>query len=540
MWKKVLQLLVLVAFVMGSSYAMAAGRNPKDEVGPIEVSDAVYSDVSGNVGDLEGLAPDENEDREKREKPLRLVPPAALGVGIYAADQPPPNLSLSTTDGLSFLGIGYGFPNFTVQYAPPDTNGAVGATQYVQWVNTYFAVFNKTTKALAPGFPKPGNAIWQGFDPNGLGNRCATSNDGDPIVQYDKAANRWIMTQFSVSAAPYLQCVAVSQTNDATGVYNRYVFSYGTQFNDYPKLGVWPDGYYITYNMFNNGSTFAGAKACVFERDRMLTAGDTSARQACFQLSTSYGSLLPADLDGATPPPSGSPNYLVNFGSNSLRLWKFHVDWTTPTSSTLTGPATISVAPFVAACNGGGACIPQPNTGQKLDSLGDRLMYRLAYRNFGDHESLVVNHSVGIGPSKPKQITSVRWYELRNPSGIPTVYQQGTLNTSDGIHRWMGSIAMDKQGNIALGYSASSSSVRPSIRYTGRLANDALHTMQTEKIIQAGGGSQSNLTRWGDYSAMTVDPVDDCTFWYTNEYLQYSGRFNWSTWITSFKFPGCL
>jgi hypothetical protein len=274
------------------------------------------------------------------------------------------------------------------------------------------------------------------------------------------------------------------------------------------------------------------------DRTKML-AGDPTATQQCFQLSTSYGGLLPSDLDGTTAPPAGSPNFFMNFGANSLNLWKFHVDFANSANTTFTGPTKITVAAFNAACSGGGTCIPQPSTTNKLDSLADRLMFRLAYRNRGGVESLVVNHSVAVGTSK-NSVTSVRWYEIRTPNGTPTVYQQGTLSTSDGIHRWMGSIAMDKQGNIALGYSASSSSVKPSIRYTGRLATDALGTMQAENIIQAGGGSQTGaLHRWGDYSAMTVDPVDDCTFWYTNEYLKANGSFNWSTRIASFKFPGC-
>jgi hypothetical protein len=437
-----------------------------------------------------------------------------------------------TTAGLSFPGVGNGDYGFAPNAAPPDTNGAVGATQYVQWVNESFAVFDKATGARISG-PVAGNTLWAGF-----GGGCQTNNDGDPIVQYDKAAGRWIMTQFSVSTTPYLQCVAVSTTSDATGSYNRYSFSYGnTQFPDYPKLGVWPDGYYIAYNIFNNGQTFAGTKACALDRTSMLAG--TAASQVCFQLSTSYGGLLPSDLDGTTAPPAGAPNYFMNFGSNSLNLWKFHVDFSTPANSTFTGPTNIPVASFTTACSGGGTCIPQPSTNQKLDSLGDRLMYRLAYRNIGGHESLVVNHSVLVG-NRHNGINSVRWYEIRNPGGTPTVYQQGTLGTSDSLHRWMGSIAMDKTGDIALGYSASSGSVKPSIRYTGRLPTDALGTMQTENLVKAGGGSQlANLSRWGDYSAMTVDPVDDCTFWYTSEYLKANGTFNWSTWITSFKFPGC-
>jgi hypothetical protein len=435
---------------------------------------------------------------------------------------------------LNFAGVGQGDYGFSDQYAPPDTNGAVGATQYVQWVNTYFAVFNKSTGAIAAGFPKAGNSVWAGF-----GGGCQTNNDGDPIVQYDKAAQRWILTQFSVSTTPYLQCVAVSTTSDATGSYYRYAFSYGTtQFNDYPKLGVWSDGYYITYNIFNNGQTFAGSKACAFDRTKML-AGDPTATQQCFQLSSSFGGLLPSDLDGTTAPPAGSPNYFMNFGSNSLNLWKFHVDFATPANSTFTGPTNIPVAAFSAACSGGGTCIPQPNTNNKLDSLADRLMYRLAYRNRAGTESLVVNHTVKVSGNKRAEVDGVRWYEVRISNGTPSIFQQGTY-APDSTSRWMGSIAMDKFGNIALGYSASSSSVLPSIRYTGRLATDALGTMQAENIIQAGGGSQtSTLHRWGDYSAMTVDPVDDCTFWFTSEYLKSSGSFNWSTRIASFKFPGC-
>jgi hypothetical protein len=441
---------------------------------------------------------------------------------------------VAVTNGLNFAGVGDGDYGFSDQYAPPDTNGAVGATQYVQWVNVDLAVFDKATGSIVSGFPKPGNKIWEGF-----GGGCETNNDGDPIVQYDKLANRWILTQFSVSNTPYLQCVAVSKTSDATGEYYRYAFSYGnTQFPDYPKLGVWPDGYYISYNIFNNGSSFAGSKVCAFDRTKML-AGD-QATQQCFQLSTSYGGLLPSDLDGTTEPPAGSPNYFLNFGTNRLNLWKFHVDWANTANTTFTGPTNVPVAAFTPACSGGGACIPQPGTRQSLDSLADRLMYRLAYRNRGGTESLVVNHSVSVGSTKRNQVTSIRWYELRTPNGTPAVFQQGTLGASDGIHRWMGSIAMDKAGDIALGYSASSGTVKPSIRYTGRAASDTANTMQGENVLQAGSGSQlPNLSRWGDYSAMAVDPVDDCTFWFTSEYLKGNGTWNWSTRIGSFKFPGC-
>jgi len=491
-----------------------------------EVSAAVHHDVSRP---LREMAPTSPTAHRLTERPLRLV-------GSVGPDQPDGALQLTvgpavgTVAGLGFAGVGNGDYGFAPNAAPPDTNGAAGATQYVQWVNESFAVFDKATGALVHG-PTSGNTLWAGF-----GGGCETNNDGDPIVQYDKIANRWIFTQFSVSTAPYLQCVAVSTTSDALGTYNRYSFSYGNQFPDYPKLGVWPDGYYITYNIFNNGQTFAGSKLCVFDRVVMLVGG--TATQQCFQLSTSFGGVLPSDLDGATAPPAGSPNYLMNFGTNSLNLWRFHADFVTPANTTLTGPVNIPVQAFTPACSGG-ACIPQPNTRQKLDTLADRLMYRLAYRNFGTSESLVVNQSVKVSGNKRSQVDGIRWYEVTSPSGTPVIHQQGTYSP-DSTSRWMGSIAMDKAGDIAVGYSASSSSVFPSIRYTGRVPTDPLGTMQAENIIKAGGGSQlSNLSRWGDYSSMTVDPVDDCTFWYTTEYLKSSGTFNWSTWISNFKFPGC-
>ncbi len=434
---------------------------------------------------------------------------------------------------LNILGIGQGFTGpqgaFTVNSAPPDTNGAVGPNHYIQIVNSDFAIFNKTGTTLYG--PVPINTLWTGF-----GGGCQTNNDGDPIVVYDRIADRWVISQFSVSTTPYLQCVAVSQTADPTGAYNRYAFSYGTSFNDYPKMGVWPDAYYVTYNMFNgSGTAYLGAKICAFDRTRMLAA--QAATQQCFDTSTAFGGLLPSDLDGASLPPAGAPNYILSLGSaaDRLALWKFHVDWTTPANSTFLGPTTLAVAAFGEAC-GGGTCIPQSGTTQRLDSLADRLMYRLAYRNYGDHEALVTNHSVTAGAA-----VGVRWYEIRSPGTTPTIFQQGTY-APDANYRWMGSLAMDRDGDMALGFSVSSSTLHPEIRYTGRLSGDALGAMtQGESTIMAGPGSQtgSSLSRWGDYSAMQIDPSDDCTFWYTTEYLPANGAFNWSTRIASFKFPSC-
>jgi hypothetical protein len=424
--------------------------------------------------------------------------------------------------GLNIDGLGQGQYGFLLEYSPPDTNGAVGATQYVQWVNAEFAVFDKATGALVAG-PTEGNALWAGF-----GGGCETNNDGDPIVQYDKMANRWILTQFSITTLPYTQCVAVSTTSDATGTYNRYAFSFGNiDFADYPKLGVWSDAYYMSFNLFLNGNSFIGADACALDRNAML-AGN-AAKIVCFQQPSSVASLLPSDMDGTIPPTAGEPAFFMNFGKNVIQLWKFHVDFTTPANSTFTGPTVLPAAAFTARCLR--SCVAQPGTTQLLDALGDRPMYRLAYRQFPNGvESLVFNHSISTG---------VRWYEVRSPNGTPAVFQQGTFGP-DSNTRWMGSIAMDQSGDMALGYSVSSKSVYPSIYFTGRVAADAAGSMEGEQLIVSGSGSQTGgQSRWGDYSAMSVDPADDCTFWYSQEYIQSTGSFNWNTRISNFIFPNC-
>jgi hypothetical protein len=429
-------------------------------------------------------------------------------------------------------------PNARV--APPDTTGDVGPNHYVQWVNLRYAVYTLTRDGsnnitgfnLVSGFPKNGNVVWQGF-----GGRCESDNDGDPIVQYDQLADRWILTQFAVSATPYTQCVAVSTSGDPTGTYNRYAFSYSRSFNDYPKMGVWPDAYYITYNMFRNGQSFTGNTVCAFERAQMLVGG--AARQACVN-TTGGHSLEPSDLEGTTLPPAGSPNLLMSLTSTAVQFWRMSVNWAAGTG-TLTGPINVAgVAAFSRAC-GGGTCIPQPGTTNQLDSLADRLMYRLSYRKFTDHESLVINHSVTSGSG-----VGVRWYELRNATGQtlgsanPVLFQQGTFAPSNDF-RWMGSAAMDKTGGIAIGYNISnSSSIVPSIRYAYRGPADPLGTLGNETTINPGVGSQTGtLHRWGDYSTISVDPVDGCTMVFTTEYIPANGNFNWTTWIHSFKLSTC-
>ncbi|MFN2598973.1 MAG: hypothetical protein ABR563_17515 [Pyrinomonadaceae bacterium] len=525
--KKALASLLLTAFcAVGLLPTPARAQSPTGEENRATVIRPDREDVSPP---LREIAPKRHVSTNPEHELKRLPAQAAGGQDTLAATGTSTSAA-TTVSGLNFDGVGIG-GGYTPDAAPPDTNGAVGATQYVQWVNEDFAVYDKATGARIYG-PAAGNTLWSGF-----GGPCQSFNDGDPIAQYDKVANRWVMTQFAVSAQPYTQCIAVSDTPDATGTYHRYSFNYGRNFNDYPKLGVWPDGYYITYNMFRNGRSFIGSQVCAIDRAAILGQVVRPVTQQCVQLSSSFGGVLPADQDGLTTPPAGAPEVLLNFGTNSLNLWRYHVDWSNTANTKLTGPTNLPVAAFTRAC-GGGTCVPQVGTTQQLDSLADRLMYRLAYRNFGDHESLVVNHSVATSGSSG---SGVRWYELRSvTAGTPVVFQQGTF-APDTQYRWMGSMAMDKVGNIAVGYSRSSSTAQPSIYFTARNPADPAGTMSlAETTIVIGGGSQlPTLARWGDYSSLSVDPVDDCTMWYTTEYLKQNGTFNWSTRVGTFKITGC-
>jgi len=437
---------------------------------------------------------------------------------------------VNATEGTRFPGVG------ASGSAPPDTNMAVGPNHILQTVNSRYEIFNKSGAPIAGPFSL--SSLWS---PLGTGNGCATNNGGDVVAQYDKLANRFIVTQLGGLSAPFSECIAISQTADPTGAYWLYSFAYGTTLNDYPKFGVWPtttnSAYLATFNLFANGQTFTGGQLCAYDRTKMLV-GNPAAQAICFTIGND-GGYLPADLDGSTPPLDGTPGYFINYETlSSLRKYSLAPNFATPAASTLTAQTPdIPVASFAEACAPTYTCVPQSGTAQRLDSLGDRLMYRLAFRNFGDHEALVVNHSVTAGTS-----VGVRWYELRAPvstSGAFSLFQQGTF-APDTTYRWMGSAAMDGSGNIGVGYSASSSTLHPAIRFAGRVPGDPLGTLEAEASMIEGTGSQTGgLSRWGDYSAMRIDPADDCTFWYTNEYLQANGSFNWSSFFGSFKFNAC-
>ncbi len=419
----------------------------------------------------------------------------------------------------SFEGVGN-----LASVSPPDPNGDVGPNHYIQMVNVQFAIFDKSGTMLSG--PTEYNAL---FD--GAGGNCESDNAGDPIVLYDELADRWLLSQF---ASPTHMCVAISQTPDPTGSYYLYEFNVGS-FPDYFKFGVWPDGYYMSANE-NTYTAYA------FDRVKMLAG-----LPATFQKFTGQTNfLLPSDVDGATAPPAGSPNYFYTFKDNSyhggadrIEVFAFTVNWTTPANSTFALVSSLDVTPFTYTACGyfNFECIRQQGTTQRVDSLGEWPLFRFPYRNFGSYETLV--GVFGVGGGLGEEGSAQRWFELRKTGTAWALYQEGTYDPGDGHDRFNGSVAMDQSGNMALGFSVSSSTLYPSIRYTTRLASDPPGTMQTEAPLIAGGGSQTGSDRWGDYSSLSVDPADGCTFWYTDEYYQTSSSGGWKTRIGSFKLSEC-
>jgi hypothetical protein len=470
----------------------------------------------------------------ERPRPGRVLFGAAVAVKDLAEQDTYLAPPVSAKIGLNEEGIPNSANGTSLEGVPSDNNLAAGDTQVVETINTAWQVFDKTTGKSLFG-PQQISAIFTGM--SGLCGQGETFFWSDPVVMYDQIANRWIISQIGAdsSFSTGNECIAVSESSDATSKYHRYAFTFGTNvLNDYPKLAVWPDAYYASYNLFASGA-FTAADACAYDRAAMLKGAKT--KVVCFQNSSEFA-FLPSNLDGATMPPSGEPNFFVDLSTTtSLHLFRFHVDFAKPKNSKFTGPVSIPVQAFTLAC-GGGTCIPQPQTAQKLDSLGDRLMFRLAYRNFSDHESLVASHSV----QSSKAASGERWYEIRNPNGTPKVFQQGTV-THGGNALWMGSIAMDKVGDMALGFSESNaSSVHPSLSFTGRVPSDPRNTMEGVARIFTAKGSVTDRSRWGDYSSMVIDPTDDCTFWYVNQYMAKTSSGNhldFHTRLASLKFPTC-
>jgi len=460
------------------------------------------------------------------------------------------------TPALSFDGI----PNrtnaeiFNVFYLPSDTNGDVGPNHYVQAVNTLVRVYDKNGGALSPPFK-----MSDIFAP--LNTPCSQRNDGLAIVLYDTLADRWLLSQYCNAFPPFRQMIAVSQTGDPLGAYHIYEFVMpNIRLNDYAKFGVWTDGYYMSTDEFV-GSDYAGAGLFAFDREKILR-GDPAAGYIYFNIPSNSpirtGGLLPADLDGLTPPPPGAPNIFAGYtateygdAQDAIRLFNFHADFQNPDNSTFTERAEspIAVAAFDPTSPEGRADIAQPAPGEKLDSQSDRLMYRIAYRNFGTHDTLVFNQTVRSSPVNETYRAGVRVYEFRRnlPGAAPLapfqVYDQTTFGDNS-ISRWMAGAAQDHQGNIAFEYSIGNEQKNASAVYSGRLSTEPVGSFRQEETLIGATGVQTAFGfRWGNYTGMTVDPLDDCTFWMTNQYFsaesQIESPFSWLTRIGKFKFDEC-
>ncbi|MGH2729469.1 MAG: hypothetical protein ACRDJI_02550 [Actinomycetota bacterium] len=442
--------------------------------------------------------------------------------------------------------------------SPPDPNGDIGATQYVQAVNSIegslFSVFAKDGSLLDG--PKVMSDLWAD-----VGGGCENKAKGDPIIQYDQLAGRWLITQFAFEIdifgnvqGPYFECIWISSSSDALGDGTAYSFLIDAKFfPDFPKIGVWHDAYYASFHLFNKRGQYAGQAFIAFDRDSMLAGAE--AREIRFIFNEADFGALPSDAVGPVPPPAGTPNYFVvvkddNLGAKKDRIiiYPYHVNWDDIEDTFVGQPTKLPTLPFNSKlCGGSFFCIKQGGTDQRLDALGGFpgagddggmfLGYPLSYRNFGDSETLVFNHSVKLSANNR---SGLRWYQINDPGGTPAIAQQGTHAPADSLSRWVGSTGIDGDGNLALGYSTSSKKAFPSIAYTGRLATDPPGTMgQGEGILMPGGGPQTGSDRWGDYTSMMVDPVDDCTFWYTNEFYPKKSKTKWHTTIAAFKFPSC-
>jgi len=511
--------------------------------------------------------------------PVRRIPKPTIGPVVDTVEQRGTGPSANYSIIANILGVGNGFPGYSVPDAPPDTTMAVGDTQIVQWVNVSSTVCSKTSPYTC-GPAILGNTLW-----SSLGGICAANNDGDIIAQWDVVAHRWVLAQ-NVFTGTYGVCVAISTSNDANGTYNLYEFPVvNSGFPDYPKWGVWVNNYGQTWNNFGpGGSGFVGPVFCAYNRTKLL-AGDPTAEQICHQygISPNYNdSLLPADHDSILAPPTGQDQFAIgsvgDIDNSHLSLYSVHInnpsDWTQ--GATFTGDnddQLIAIATFTPACSGayGGDCVPQKGISDLADSLGDRLMYRFAYWNDGvapnatatpplpaRAQHWLVNWDVtasggNIGPRWMEITAPIRSITLPTDLSSIRIFQQGTY-APDGNWRWMGSIARDKTGDILLGYSESCGStcpggtpggVYPSVYIAGRQVNDSvgLGNLEAEVQVVGGTGSQPDTSnRWGDYSSMRIDTNDGmngCTFWYTQEYYTVTQRFDWSTRINSAKFSNC-
>jgi hypothetical protein len=563
-------LLVLTAaalvFLAVSPPAVAQPSAHRQPLTP-KFSTAVAFDVSPALRDLPRIArartfpPDTIlEMRPESEGPVAHRARARGLDGALQLLNPTPTIPapLLTFEGLSNQD---NFNIFGFRVNPPDPNGEVGPNNFVEMINLVFAVYDKAGNLLAG--PAALGSLWEGFPVT----NCAL-NAGDPVVLYDQFMDRWLLSQFtpSTSGPEFWNCVAISTTSDPTGSYYRYAFSTGPNFPDYPKYGNWTDSYVITTREFGPTIEY-GIGVYALEKNKMVD-GHPDARSVRFFIDGNDpdllplvgDGLLPADPDGKQKPKTdtaipivGTQDDNADYGAtfDAINIWDLFIKWRSTPIASLELNTQLPTAPFdsIFPCAPGSRdCLPQPgivDPAQYLDILSyrQRPTFRLAYRNFKTYESVVTNQSVEATPG----VAGARWYEIRrDENGDYSLYQQGTYAPGDGVHRWMGSVAMDKQGNMALGYSVvNGTTVFPGIRYTGRLAGDPLGQMTLGEgtIIDGTGVQRTTNSRWGDYTDITVDPTDDCTFWYVNEYYTLAGQLSstagWQTRIGSFKLPGC-
>jgi len=554
--------LLMIASLVGvcPAYAAQAAASKAFTAPAPKFSPAVAFDVSPAVRNLAPAASALSSSVVREVRPERGPVVKNRGFSGDAAVQKSGSMRLGPANAatipnplLTFEGLRNTDNPFLV--APPDPVGAVGPNHYVEMVNLVFAVYDKQGNRLAG--PTQLGDLWQGFAvPD------CTDLSGDPIVVYDKFEDRWLLTQFTTRGPIFYNCVAISQTGDPTGSFFRYAFSAGQFFPDYPKYGVWSNSYLLTSRDFGPTTEY-GISVYALEKEKMIE-GDPNARSVHFFLDSAVvpisqigDGLLPADIDGENEPEDGASAPIVGtmddngpYGApfDALNVYELSVRWEQVPTAALNLVAQLPVASFNSTfpctapppASQTRSCIPQPGTTRKIDILSyrQRPTWRLAYRTFGKYEAMVTNQSVQALPG----VAGVRWYEIRRNKGRFSLFQQGTFAPGDGVHRWMGSIAMDAQGNMALGYSVSNATnVFPGIRYTGRLTQDPLGQMTLgEGVIINGTGSQlTRVSRWGDYTSMNVDPTDDCTFWYVNEYYQTTSLANWQTRIGSFQLPGC-
>ncbi len=459
------------------------------------------------------------------------------GTPAFGGELGAPDAVLQDSQGNGPTGVTSGFfgtsnndnaAAFGFLVAPPDTDGAVGPGHFVQMVNLLTTIFDKSGNVVLGG-RFPSNAFWAG-----IGGNCEPYNQGDPIVLYDDVSDRWLVSQFAFpdNLSTFSQCVAISQTGDPTGAYNRYEFVFDNiGFNDYPKHGIVTGSITMTANLFRpRGPFFNFAGTFLGLMDKAAMYAGQPASLIGFNIGKNEFGFIAGDLDGGGSAPALFATAMSQ--ANSFDIWQVDVDWSTENASA-SRIASIPITPFSGdLCSASReACIPQPANGPALEALSDRLMHRLQVRDWGSYRTMVAAHTVDVGGGR----AGIRWYEMRESGGTWSLHQEGTFGPNDGQYRWLPSAAMNAAGDIGIGYAVSSTSTRVSVAVAGQSAaysgTGVLDSAET--ICVAGGGVQTGTARAGDYSATSIDPTTD-SFWHTNEVMTTTGNFQWNTYVCEF------